>query len=213
MPLNFTEQQHRKSRTKKHTGNCPDIYEHVTGRILELLEKGVKPWEPSHFVKTGLPRNFHTGQAYRGINVFMLGMQRYASPYWLTYVQAQTMGGQVRKGEKGSLVIKYGEYAPKDDEAQGEDGEALRRGYVKGYTVFKACQIEGIEFPQPVPVAPLPPSEQCDRARRIVAGMPNPPAIHEGRYAQAFYSLNTDSVDMPARGLHVRAVLLQDALS
>lgn len=177
-----------------------DIYDRVTARMVELLEQGVKPWEPSHFVKTGLPRNFRTGQPYRGINVFLLGMQRYASPHWLTFVQARELGGNVKKGEKGSLVIKYGEYLPKGDDAQNGSEETLRRGYLKGYVVFNACQIEGIDFPQPDPVAPLTSSEQCDRARRIVASMPNAPAIHEGRYVQAFYDMKADCVDMPARG-------------
>ncbi len=175
-----------------------DIYERVTDRIIELLEQGVKPWEPSHFAKVGFPRNFHSGQAYRGINVFLLGMQRYASPWWLTFIQAKELGGTVKKGEKGSLVIKYGQYAKKDDE-QSSDEEAARRGYLKGYTVFNACQIEGIEFPQPPMPEPLPESEQCDLARRIVEAMPNPPTMHEGRYSRAFYRPASDSVDMPAR--------------
>lgn len=185
------------SRKIPAAANPSDIYERVTERMIELLEQGVKPWEPSHFVKTGMPRNFHTGQAYRGVNVFLLGMQRYASPYWLTFVQAKALGGNVRKGEKGSLVVKYGEYTPKED--AGQDDEPQRRGYLKGYTVFNACQIEGIEFPEPVPLVPVPPSAQCERARLIVAGMPNPPTINEGRHSQAFYRPATDTVEMPAR--------------
>ncbi len=31
----------------------------------------------------------------------------------MTYRQTQDLGGQVRKGEKGSLVVKYGTFTPK----------------------------------------------------------------------------------------------------
>ena len=29
----------------------------------------------------------------------------YSAPLWMTYRQAQELGGQVRKGEQGSLVV------------------------------------------------------------------------------------------------------------
>lgn len=192
-------EQVMKTALQTQGGQQVDIYQRVTDRIIELLEQGVKPWEPSHFVKTGFPRNFLTGQPYQGINVFLLGMQRYASPWWLTFRQAQEMGGSVRKGEKGSLIVKYGEYDKKDDERQ-EGEEPQRRGYLKGYWVFNACQIDGIDFPPPPQPQPTNESEQCALARRIVDGMPTPPAMFEGRFARAFYHPATDSVDMPARG-------------
>jgi antirestriction protein ArdC len=48
-------------------------------------------------------------KAYRGVNVLMLwaaAMEKgYTSPLWMTYKQAVELKGQVRKGEKGSLVV------------------------------------------------------------------------------------------------------------
>jgi antirestriction protein ArdC len=97
----------------------------------------------------GFPRNFSTGKAYRGINVFLLGSLRFTSPYFLTFIQAKELGGHVRKGEKGSLVVKYGTYSKHEEEtaADGEGAGEMRR-FLKAYTVFHASQIEGIEFPQ-----------------------------------------------------------------
>ena len=74
------------------------------------LEKGIRPWARPWHGGGGTPcrplRN--NGEPYRGVNVLWLWRQAdlngYTSPYWFTYRQAQDHGGQVRKGEKGSLL-------------------------------------------------------------------------------------------------------------
>src|SRR5438874_13701007 len=87
-----------------------DIYAEVTSRIISQLEQGVIPWKSPYFSTVGFPRNFATGSPYHGINVFLLGSLRYTSPYFLTFIQAKELGGHIRKGEHGSLVVKYGTY-------------------------------------------------------------------------------------------------------
>ncbi len=177
-----------------------DIYQQVTDRIIEQLEAGVVPWKSPYFSKVGFPRNFSSGKAYQGINVFLLGSLRFTSPYFLTFLQAKELGGHVKKGERGHLVIKFGTYTKEEDAAAaGEDEEAKTRGYLKGYTVFHASQIEGISFPVDAAPVPLPVSERCDEARRIIAAMPNPPAFKEGS-AVPCYRPTTDCVHMPERG-------------
>jgi antirestriction protein ArdC len=173
-----------------------DIYEQVTNRIIAQLEQGVVPWKSPYFSKVGFPRNFSTGKRYQGINVFLLASLRFTSPYFLTYIQAQQLGGNVRKGEKGSLVIKYGTYTKEiEGTASAEESEEHRK-YLKGYTVFHASQIEGITFPEPEGMAELPATAACDRARALVAGMPNPPKCAEGS-AVPCYRPKLDIVDMP----------------
>ncbi len=179
-----------------------DIYAEVTNRIIEQLEKGVIPWQSPYFSKVGFPKNYSSGKHYRGINVFLLASLRYTSPYFLTYKQAQELGGNVRKGEKGSLVIKYGTYSKEEERtATAPESEDTRR-FLKGYTVFHASQIDGIEFPKPDSLPALPASEACDRARELVAGMPKAPAIHEGT-AIPCYRPSSDSVHMPERGYFI----------
>lgn len=58
----------------------------------------------------------------------------------MTYRQAQDFGGQARKGEKGTLVVKYGTFTPKHH----DDDEDRAIPYLKGYTVFNIEQIENI---------------------------------------------------------------------
>jgi antirestriction protein ArdC len=176
-----------------------DIYAEVTNRIIDQLEKGVVPWQSPYFSKVGFPKNFSSGKEYRGINVFLLGSLRYTSPYFLTYRQAQELGGNVRKGEKGALVIKYGTYTKEDDAAPRAETPEETRRYLKGYTVFHASQIDGIEFPQPESLPNLAEGEACDRARAIVAKMPKAPDIREGT-AIPCYRRKSDSVHMPERG-------------
>lgn len=176
-----------------------DIYEQVTSRILSQLEQGVAPWKSPYFSKVGFPRNFSSGKAYRGINVFLLGSLRFTSPYFLTFIQAKELGGFVRKGEKGSLVVKYGTYSKHEEETRSEDessGETRR--FLKAYTVFHASQIAGIEFPEAAALPDLTMTEKTARAREIIEGMPCPPSFHEGS-AVPCYRRNTDSVHMPER--------------
>ncbi len=174
-----------------------DVHQRVTDIVLDLLERGVAPWQSPIDMRWQWPRNFATGQPYHGINVFLLSAPRYASPWFLTFVQALQLGGNVRKGEKGSLVVKYGTYARKDDQGDGGDDAAKPCGYLKAYTVFNACQIEGIEFPAaeqaPCPAVPH------EAAEAIVQEMPDAPVIHEGRTTGAYYTPALDVVEMPDR--------------
>ncbi len=181
----------------------PDLHQQVTDRIIEQLEKGVVPWNPRCSARGGLPRNYSSKKTYRGINVFLLGSLGFSSPDFMTFIQAKEIGGHVRKGEKGFLVVKYGTYSRNEEispapapDASGE--EAVRR-YLKGYTVFNVSQIEGIEFPPEVVPPELPITERTDKARAIVEGMPNRPEIRTGGSIPC-YCPSLDYVQMPERG-------------
>jgi antirestriction protein ArdC len=112
--------------------DTPDLYERVTAGIISALEAGTRPWAPtwtSPLSPPGLPLRI-TGEPYRGINVLLLWsvmMTRgYPSPVWMTYAQAQKLGGQVRKGEHGALVC-YAGAMTKGDGGSGESGLDDRR--------------------------------------------------------------------------------------
>ena len=177
----------------------PDVYELVTNRMIELLENGVVPWKSPCLSRTGFPRNFSTSKEYRGINVFLLGSLRFTSPYFLTFIQAKELGGHVRKGEKGFMVVKYGTFSKEVENEQTHQTEEQERRFLKIYTVFHASQIEGIAFPETQPLPQLPESEACEKARNTIANMPNPPEIREGK-AIPCYSPKDDVVWMPEKG-------------
>ena len=90
----------------------------------------------------------HNGQPYSGINVLALWAsamaQNFAAPIWVTYRQASELGAQVRKGEKGSLVVYANSITRTEhDDATGQDTER-EIPYMKGYTVFNVEQIDGL---------------------------------------------------------------------
>lgn len=80
-----------------------NIYQMVTDRILKQLEAGQVPWRKTWTSR--LPKNVVSGREYRGTNILMLGTAGYESRYWLSYRQADQLGGHVRKGEKGTPVV------------------------------------------------------------------------------------------------------------
>jgi antirestriction protein ArdC len=196
-PKSRPQSKHGKSPST-YGAKLPNLYEQITNRIIEQLAKGVVPWKSPYFSKTGFPRNFSSQKEYQGINVLLLGSQRFISPYFLTFLQAKELGGCVRKGERGFLVVKYGTYSKEDDKTTSDD-PAKPRGYLKGYTVFHSSQIDGIEFPEPFPAPELTPTEKTDRARAIVEAMPQLPLITGGT-AVPCYRKHTDSVHMPDMG-------------
>ncbi|RVG42414.1 ArdC family protein [Sinorhizobium meliloti] len=190
-----------------------DTYQRITGTIIEQLEAGTKPWiRPWRGNSRGslVPRRA-TGEAYRGINVLMLWLASELAGYeentWMTYRQAQDLGGQVRKGEKGSLVVKYGTFTPK--EREDDDERAIP--YLKGYTVFNVEQIENLpdRFYRPVeelPAAPVPHLETVEAFVRNTGA-----AITYGG-TTACYRPAPDDILMPDRARFVDEVHLYSTL-
>ena len=83
-----------------------DVYQIITDRILDIMEQGVIPWrKPWNYGSEKGSWNLVSKRHYQGINCFLLACTPYGSPYWLSYKQAQGLGGTVRKGERGSPVI------------------------------------------------------------------------------------------------------------
>jgi len=78
-----------------------NVYENSYRKILEQLESGTVPCEA---LKSELPCNLVSQKQYNGLNVFLLGMQGYGSKHWLTFNQANKLGGHVKKDAKASMV-------------------------------------------------------------------------------------------------------------
>ena len=75
-------------------------------------------------------------------------------PLWLTYKQAAELGGQVRKGEKGSLVVYADTFTKAGTDEKGAEIETTIP-FMKGYTVFNAEQVDGLPAHFYATVAPL----------------------------------------------------------
>jgi antirestriction protein ArdC len=200
-----------------HAISRPSPAETITAAIVERLEAGTRPWvQPWTGASVSRPlRAF--GTPYQGINVLWLWMAAeaagHASPFWMTYRQSQLLGGQVRKGERGTVAIFYRAYQTDEpDEADEAAGQRTRR-VLKSFTVFNASQIDGLPdrfFPEP---RPLPsPTERDGALDSFFAAIPA--RIRHGG-AEAFYSPAVDQVTMPEPGLfrdldHYRATLAHE---
>lgn len=181
----------KKAKAKKSSKKV-DVYEIVTAAILAKLAEGTIPWRRSWSGGYESPKNLKSGKAYRGINVFLLGLRGYASPWWVTFKQARDLGGSVRKGEKGSRVVLW-----RWIEKEKADGTKDRFPLLRYYTVFNVEQCELPEGKVPVPVAEaLEALEPVAAAEKIVAEMPNPPVVHH-RGSQPCYRPKSDEVEVP----------------
>ena len=172
----------------KTTETRKSVNDIITERIMAMLEQGVAPWQKPWRVASQMPRNLVSGKPYRGINVFLLHAAQFQSPHWLTFRQAQELGGNVRRGEKAMPVVFWKKLEP-DEQQTTDDKPAFVLRY---YSVFNLSQIENVkEEAQAI----TEPETKPTPADQIIADMPNPPAIKYG-FRSCSYCLDTDTVCM-----------------
>jgi antirestriction protein ArdC len=181
------------------------LYQEITDKIIADLEAGrapwVQPWGTAAAKATlAMPQNASTHRRYSGINVLILWgavIERgFSSQSWLTFRQALGLGGNVRKGERGTTVVYADRFTPEDERRRatetGEEAQAIP--FLKRFTVFNTAQCEGLPD-EMMAVAPpvetglvLPQAEALIRATGIdfrIGG------------ARAFYSPTHDFVQVP----------------
>lgn len=155
------------------------LYSRVASHIIADLKDGVRPWLKPWSTGNAAGRITKplraNGQPYKGVNVLMLWGEAiakgYASPTWLTYRQAAEHGGQVRKGEHGSLVV-YADRIRKTD--TDDNGAAIEREirFLRGYTVFNAEQITACPSGSTRPPSLPGPPSSVSPAPSISSGIP-----------------------------------------
>lgn len=174
-------------------------HEIVTEQIIARLEAGTVPWRQP-WTAAQAPRSGLTGRPYRGVNVFLLILQGYTSPYWLTFKQINELGGRIRKGERHTKVVFWKILRKEVDSADG-DKTVKRIPYLRYFRVWNLDQTEGVTLPpkiqsqiqtQPEPPAPI------EAAEKILAGYADAPEIHHGGLA-AMYRPTADDIHLPNR--------------
>ena len=151
-----------------------DVHEAITNKIVSAIEAGAgeglgpfqMPWHRPG-VSFAIPVNALTEKPYRGSNILSLwidaGEKKFEHQTWATFKQWQDLGAQVRKGERGSLIVKYGEWVPQNaatatvkDAASGDDADGDDNGkrlYAKAAWVFNVGQVDGYAI---APIVPRP---------------------------------------------------------
>ena len=158
------------------------IYEEITAKIITALEDGVNPWaKPWQSVHYGPFRNALTNRPYRGMNVLLLNLvalsRGHVDPRWLTFRNAEQLGGYVRKGEKGASIVFWkflpardrdGDAAP--DALTDDEQERKLIPFARSYTVFNVEQCEGLNLPELEPGVEIrQDQEDNELAERILA--------------------------------------------
>jgi len=185
------------------------VYQVITDRILALMDKGIVPWRKGWVGgKNGnMPRNL-TGRAYRGINVWLLASLGYTSPYFLTFKQAQKLGGRVKKGEKGMSVVLW---QPFEKQVMDENsGKMVTKKWLslRYYTVFNVEQTEGCKFPKKVVASlttgtadetPVDPFDAIEAAEAIFDNWTGKPTVAFDGNDRAYYVPSEDIVHLPKK--------------
>ena len=156
----------RHDRSARTGNDRTSLYDDITDKIIAELEAGRVPWvqpwgTPEAKAPLAMPRNAATGRQYSGINILILWgaviEHGYAGQSWLTYLQAKSLGGKVRKGEHGTVIVYTDRFIPDDERERareaGEEPHAIP--FLKRFTVFNTAQCENL--PEDVTVAAPPP--------------------------------------------------------
>lgn len=184
----------------------------VTAQLIAALNNGVRPWvQPwDSAAALALPLR-HNGIPYKGFNIIALwaaaAERQFTSRYWLTFKQAQALGGQVRRGERATHILFYkdltrpssGDTAASPAAASSGDTDTpARRVVLRSFAVFSAHQIDGL--PAHFLAPPPPPSaDDTGLAARLDPRFDRVPAVVQHGGARACYNPVRDTIFMPPR--------------
>ena len=168
------------------------VYEIVTNRIIEELEKGVIPWRKPWTGGRGGAYNRISRKPYSMLNQMLL---KHGGEY-ATFKQWQSLGGKVRKGEKSEIVTFWKMIETETVKADGTT-EKQMIPMLRYYPVFHVSQIEGVE-PLEKPFEDVEPIEAADK---IIVDYVSRESLTfvETVTDEAYYSPSRDLVQVPAK--------------
>jgi antirestriction protein ArdC len=188
--------------------NNQEMYEAITQKIVTMLEQGNIPWHKPWTIDSNgnpnLPANFKTRKAYRGINIWLLSVNQYSSPYWLTFKQLLDMGGRLKEGQKGTEIFFYDVVKKTARDSEGnaminENGEVVKTSFplLKNFWVFNSEQTIGLpERKSNLIAIPEKKFSTIDACENIINNFANRPSVSFGG-DRACYSPSFDSITMP----------------
>lgn len=148
--------------------NRASLYDDITNKIIAELEAGRVPWvQPWGTGATkaplALPKSAATGRQYSGINILILWgaatARAFTGQSWLTFRQALSLGGHVRKDERGTTVVYADRFVPADERRRASENgeEASAVAFLKRFTVFNTDQCDGLPSEIATTAPPPPP--------------------------------------------------------
>ena len=169
------------------------VYEEITNKIIEQLQKGFIPWEQPWFGVNGAV-SFATGRAYSLLNQMILGGE---CGEFLTWHQIQLHQAKLRKGSKGRRVFFWNTFDKIETADNGE--KKLRKiPYLRTYTVFKVNDCEGIRprWQNQTTNSTISPITQAETMVNQYLTREQIDLKHDRN--EAFYSVKHDFINVPA---------------
>lgn len=197
--------------TKVLSESRPDVFGSITAKIVAAIEAGAgaatMPWHGG-FLSPAFPVNAATDKPYRGVNVVALWVdamvKRYISGYWASYKQWQGLGAQVRKGERGSIIVFYKPLdqpeIPAEREATEESAQGSLRFVARASHVFNWEQVEGWQPPIPTPKSPVTINEEIAALIATIGA-----DVRHG--SKAVYHRADDYIEMPYPDMFIDTVV------
>ncbi|MCP1783597.1 antirestriction protein ArdC [Bradyrhizobium japonicum] len=181
------------------------LYDEITSKIIGELEAGRVPWvqpwgTPEASVCLAMPRSAATGRQYNGINVLILWGAAtecaFTGQSWLTFRQALSLGGHVRKGERGTTVVYADRFVPAGEKRRANEtgDEAQAIPFLKRFTVFNTDQCDGLLSEIAATAPPPPPGLIEPRVEHLIKATGIDFRIGGNR---AFYMPAEDYVQVP----------------
>ena len=195
-----------------------DVKSEVARTLIAAMREGNTPWQKPWSAAAMLPTNCATGNGYRGVNRLLLSIAAMeiagrvgdgrVDNRFLTYNQAAANGWQVRKGSRGTPIVKLvelgggpdrnGQSPPASAGPREGDRERAPRFALRRYTVFNASQVDGAP---PLGEEAEPTFDPVDRAEAIMEALKTQTGltiVYGGD--RACYVPSTDQVLLPDRG-------------
>ena len=185
-----------QTTTAKKNDTHIDVYQIINDKIIEQLNNGTVPWRKP-WTEGGLPQNVISKKHYRGINMMLLSMMGYEHNLFLSFKQVHDVGGSVKKGEKGHVVVYWSQIdnKPEGTEPVEENKEQKKKSILRYYYVFNVAQCDKI------PERYLPTARETKElpsCESIVSAMQHCPPIRH-KEQKAFYHPKEDYVNMPKK--------------
>lgn len=204
----------RHDRNARSGADRTSLYDDITDKIIAELEAGRVPWvQPwgtgAAKAPLAMPANAATSRQYSGINVLILWgaviEHGFPAQSWLTFRQALSIGGHVRKGERGTTVVYADRFIPDDEKRRaqetGEEAQAIP--FLKRFTVFNVAQCE--DLPNGLAIAPPAPAPGLIE-RRVEALIKATGIDFRIGGNRAFYMPSADYVQLPPPQAYFEAI-------
>lgn len=169
-----------------------NVYQLVTDRIIDELEKGLIPWEKPWTGVRGGAYNRITKKPYSLLNQMLL---KHPGEY-ATFKQWTELGGKIKKGSKSEIIVFWKILEKEKINDKGEK-EKVSIPILKYYNVFHISQVEGVE-PLEKPFEEVTPIAKADQiiidyvAREKIT-------FEECKSDKAYYSPTSDRVVVPLK--------------